>query len=527
MRSATPIRFGCLLCLLTAGWASADAEHAAMTAATRSITSGELQTHVNNLANDSFEGRQAGTRGGRAAGVYLRAFLEKHGLKPAGDAGGYFQRFHGNCRNIIGIRRGSDPALARETIVIGAHYDHVGYGSQENSAGPIGYIHNGADDNASGTAALLEIMEAFAKLGPPRRSVLFALWASEENGLHGSKHWVSHPTVPLSGVKLMINMDMVGRLRDERVEVYGTRTAAGLRELVSRGNLATGLTLDFSWEIKENSDHYSFLRKRIPALMMHTGLHDDYHRPSDDAHRINAAGMERVSRLTFRAAYEAADRPALSGFRSRSLHESPASQARLRLRRLPALPRRLGVNWKPGDAERDGLQLIAVAPNSAAARAGLVPGNVIVGCEGEPIRSGLRFQELIMAAPAEVVLSVRENAAAEESQEAPVQLDGGPIRVGLTWREDDAEPNAAVIQRVVPRSPAARAGVRVGDRVLSVSGQSFADRKLFRDLLIQTPGPLELELERQGRIQTLQVKLVAVVPQVPDSAPEAPSSDEE
>ncbi len=143
---------------------------------------------------------------------------------PAAAEQGYFQDFDGASRNILGLWEGSDPALKQEVIIVGAHYDHVGYGTPSNSFGPIGRIHNGADDNASGTSGLLEIMEAIVRLEPrPRRTLLFALWDGEEKGLLGSKHWVAQPTLPLERVKLMLNMDMIGRLRDNRLEIGGSR----------------------------------------------------------------------------------------------------------------------------------------------------------------------------------------------------------------------------------------------------------------------------------------------------------------
>ena len=117
----------------------------------------------------------------------------------------------------------------------------------------------------------------------PHGRVLFALWDGEEKGLLGSQHWVHHPTVPLQQLKLAINLDMVGRLRDQRVEVYGTRSMTGLRSLVSHANSDLGLRLDFLWKLEPNGDHHTFFSRQIPIVMFHTGLHDQYHRPSDDA----------------------------------------------------------------------------------------------------------------------------------------------------------------------------------------------------------------------------------------------------
>lgn len=188
-------------------------------AALESITAEELTEHVRVLAHDSFEGREAGTRGGHAAARYLATHLEKLGATPAGERGSYYQPFGANMFNVLCQFPGSDPKLKEEYIVVGAHFDHVGYGARDNSNGPIGFIHNGADDNASGTAALLEIASALKELGDaaPRRTIVIGFWDGEEKDLLGARHWVANPTVPREKIKLAFNADMIGRLRNDRV----------------------------------------------------------------------------------------------------------------------------------------------------------------------------------------------------------------------------------------------------------------------------------------------------------------------
>jgi hypothetical protein len=326
--------------LATVGNPGVAAERAA--SALESIKAADLKHHVDVLADDSFEGREAGSRGGHAAGAYIAREFERHRLRPAGDQGTYFQSFFGNCRNVLGLIEGSDPALKNQYVVICGHYDHVGYGSRRNSNGPTGYIHNGADDNASGTAAVLEVMEAVASLAePPRRSILFALWDSEENGLNGSKHWVSNSTVPLSSITAAINLDMVGRLRNDRLTIYGTRTSAGLRRLLCESNHGCELLFDFDWAMNDDSDHHSFFAAGVPTVMFHTGLHDDYHRPSDDAIKVNSNGIERITRLLFNTALALADAREPQRFRGQSRLESASTRETIE-RALPALPGRLG-----------------------------------------------------------------------------------------------------------------------------------------------------------------------------------------
>src|SRR3954470_8499779 len=131
----------------------------ALALAAASITKEELKGYVDVLADDTFEGRETGSRGGRAAANYVFKALERNGASPAGEGGTYFQAFNAASRNVLGIVEGSDPQLKQQVIVIGAHYDHVGYGRSNNSFGPLGYIHNGADDNASGVAGMLEVLD--------------------------------------------------------------------------------------------------------------------------------------------------------------------------------------------------------------------------------------------------------------------------------------------------------------------------------------------------------------------------------
>lgn len=493
---------------------AADKGSAAMEAAVRSISSKELQAHVDHLANDTFEGRAAGTRGGRAAGVYLSAFFEKYGLKPAGDGDSYFQRFDGNCRNILGLLEGSDAKLKHQTIVVGAHYDHVGYGTQENSYGPIGYIHNGADDNASGTSGMLELIEAMQKLPAPKRSVLFVLWDSEENGLLGSKHWLTNRSMPTRNIPLTVNLDMIGRLRDQKVEVFGCRTGSNLQHMVCEANRETDLWIDFNWEIKANSDHHPFFERRIPFLMFHTGLHPQYHRPSDDAHRINAKGMEQVTKLVLRLLADLANRDELPDFRAKSARESPVTLARLQNRRRLLAPSRLGVSFD-SDEESGGLLLRSVSSGSAAERAGLRPGDVIMGIQRKRILGGRMFQRMVLTAPKQVALLVRRSGE-DRPQELPVELDGKRVRVGISWRMDDAQPGSAVVHGVVPNSPADAAGLRTGDRIFRISGESFRASQEVFDLLTTLRGPLAIEFERMGRIRTVEL----------DVPPPATTSDE-
>lgn len=486
------------------GTAAGRAVAAEFNAAMSSIRASDIEQHIEVLADDSFEGREAGTRGGHAAGVYLVKRLQRYGLKPAGDDGSYFQVFDGAYRNVLGLLEGSDPELKNEFVVVGAHYDHVGYGTQRNSYGPIGYIHNGADDNASGIAGLLEVVEAFTSLDRrPKRSVLFACWDGEEKGLLGSKHWAAQPTVPLPNVVFALNADMIGRLSGKPLMIYGSRSGTGLRQFVSQQNRGTNLPIDFTWEMKANSDHHSFYARGIPVLMLHTGLHDDYHRPSDDAHLVDHQGAEQVARFLFQLVHALADEPQKFEFREASSRESVADQQQFE-RTLAAPPSRLGVTWYPREGEASPIEIVRVAPNSAADRAGLLPGDRIIKFNNVPVGDESTFRMRILAAPAESEIVVRRN---NEELTLPVELRGTPMRLGISWRSDDAEPGTVVISRVVPGSAAHYAKLQAQDRIYQVDGEPFKDSQDFQQRVSSHPGPVTFEVERRGQLFKLEMAL--------------------
>lgn len=492
-----------LLVLTSCCGAVHSAELATLRRAAASITADELQGYVDVLADDTFEGRESGTRGGRAAGMYLLRQLEKRGLLGGGDDAGFFQAFGNGYRNVLGFLEGSDPDLKQQVIVVSAHYDHVGYGTRRNSYGPFGYVHNGADDNASGIAGVLEVVDAcLAMPTPPKRSILFAFWDGEEQGLLGSKHWVEHPTVKLANVAFMINVDMIGRMQNQKIEVYGSRTAPGLRRLVSELNFDSNLVLNFNWELKANSDHHSFISHDVPALMFHTGLHDDYHRPSDDAHKLNATGMEMASRLLFGVAFEVADRSDLEGFREEARRETPETKQQLELP-LSAPPPRLGVRWYSDD-EEPGLLLAYVEDGTAAQRAGLLVNDRLLEFGGKKIASEDEFRRDVLISDPEVKLVVARPGE-EELLTLPVTLDGKPTRLGIAWRIDAAELGTVIVTRVVSGSPGRLAGLQVGDRIYAVANEPFTVGVDLYEKFTTLPSPIELTIERDGRLRSVSL----------------------
>ncbi|MBI2358598.1 MAG: M28 family peptidase [Deltaproteobacteria bacterium] len=256
------------------------------------------------VSHRSLERALAGT------GLSLRARKEKidRDEKPASIPLGWkaslgiqIERITAKADNVIGILPGFESRAKDEHIVIGAHYDHIGlghYGTRDTSA--EGRIHHGADDNASGTAVLLWLAKELSR--QPRRlpvAVIFVAFTGEELGLYGSRQYATRPALPLLSAKAMINLDMVGRLRNNRLMVAGAGTAKEFREILNHAEL--GLSLDVSPGVGR-SDHVSFYNLNVPVLHFYTGVHEDYHRPTDTWEKLNFEGMEKVGRFVLHTA---------------------------------------------------------------------------------------------------------------------------------------------------------------------------------------------------------------------------------
>lgn len=356
------------------------------------------------LASDKLEGRLSGTPGNDSAAAYLSRRYKS--LKLIAPFPGYLQPFDARSaedahsgrtesrrtQNVVAILRGRDPVLREEYVVLGAHFDHLGRSTtfaQDPDAKDA--IRNGADDNASGTAAVLELARLFA-MNPPRRSVVFANFSGEELGLLGSQYFVEHPPVPLARIVAMINFDMVGRLKNDKLTVYGTSTATEFKPLLDSLNAASSNGVFHLNGIGDGfgpSDQTSFYSKDIPVLHFFTDQHEDYHRATDDAEKINSSGEARVVDLAQGVARSVADRPShLSFVRIAAPARSMSRQGS-----------QTYLGSVPDMAASDvvGMRLMGVRPDSPADKGGLKAGDVIVELGGTAVKDLYSYTDALYA----------------------------------------------------------------------------------------------------------------------------------
>jgi hypothetical protein len=300
--------------------------------------------------------------------------IERHGIE---------------TKNVVGVLEGAGPH-ADETIVIGGHYDHLGHGGMTSGSLAIfsSDIHNGADDNASGTAMVLELARRLGhRRNPLPRRVVFIAFSGEERGLLGSKYYVAHPLFPLSSTVMMINCDMVGRLNGKNeLTMIGTGTTPGIEGLVDAMGTKAGLKIKKVAGLTDGfggSDHESFYDKKIPVLFAFTGIHRDYHRPTDDADRINYTGMGRIADYIEMIMLDLVRRP-----------ERPSYVALKTPRPMPPVGggggsggtvASLRIVPDYGHEANDGLGVDKVIEGGPAAQAGLKDGDLIVRLGDRPI----------------------------------------------------------------------------------------------------------------------------------------------
>jgi hypothetical protein len=307
------------------------------------------------------------------------------------------------------------PGKTSEYIIIGAHYDHLGRGDS-NSLAPsqIGQIHPGADDNASGTAGVLELARLFAPLkGQLDRGILFMSFSGEELGLLGSAYWVKNPTMPLNKCVAMINMDMIGRIRDNKVFIGGVGTGSTFKSILEVAQKKTDFKVEYSPGGYSASDHTSFVAKKIPVLFFFSGLHADYHKPSDTWDKINAPSAAQMLNMVADVMLQLANAP-----------QPPAFITVAEDKPMGGLSGGGGYGPYfgsiPDFAEvKDGVRFSDVRPGSPAAKAGLKAGDILVQFDGKPIHNLYDFTDALRRSKVGQVVEVK------------VLRDGQPITASV------------------------------------------------------------------------------------------------
>ncbi|HET7294289.1 MAG TPA: M20/M25/M40 family metallo-hydrolase [Vicinamibacteria bacterium] len=347
--------------------------------------------------------RSADSGHGRAVELVARVVLAAD-VKPRRSA----------THNVAALRPGVDPAAG--AVVIGAHYDHLGLGlSGSLEARPEGKIHHGADDNASGVAAVLEIARRLAG-AYPARTVLFAAFGAEELGALGSSYFLKNPPLPLERIAAMVNLDMVGRLREDTLDVHGVGTSPAWRPLVEEANRAVNLRLRWHEGGLGPSDHSSFYLASKPVLFLFTGVHSDYHKASDTWDKLNAPGLARVVDLVSGVVADLAGSPA------------PVEFTRVAAEKEDQLRAGRGFRvWVGGipdyGSEAPGVRISGVTPGSPAEKAGLRGGDTIVRFGERKIRGIYDYTAALgERKPGEVV-------------EVVVERDGGEVALQVTLGE--------------------------------------------------------------------------------------------
>ena len=382
-----------------------------------------LAEDVQFLASDSLQGRATGTTSELQAAEYVRKRMEDMGLQPMGHEGTYFQTFtfadkrdpHKEVEyvsasdstttgtNVIGYIDNQ----AENTVIIGAHLDHLGYGGEGSLHRGEPAIHNGADDNASGVAVMLQLANRLRD-SLTASNYLFMAFSGEELGLLGSNYFVKNPTIDLSQVNYMLNMDMVGRLRaDSTLSVSGTGTAPRWTQTLNANNE------NFKLVLKESgvgpSDHTSFYLQDIPVLHFFTGQHEDYHKPSDDFDKLNYGGMEQITGYIYAVIRDLDGSPRLNFKKTKNESEE--------------VPRfKVGLGVIPDYLyDGKGMRIDGISEGKAAQAAGLQKGDIVVQLGDSVVTDMMSY--------------MRALSVFEEGQQAQVVVkrDGEEIRVEVSF----------------------------------------------------------------------------------------------
>jgi hypothetical protein len=379
-----------------------------------------LIKHIETLASDEYEGRGTGTAGEEKAAQYIERQFKNMKLRPMGGDKTFRQEFtfkggmhgsgpEGKTKNVVAFLDNK----AQQTIVIGAHFDHLGTGDQGSSldANPGGKIHNGADDNASGVAGVLELARYFQSNKIKESSnFLFICFSGEELGLHGSKYFTEHPTIDLEKVNYMINLDMVGRFeKDKGLSVSGSGTSP-IWETLLKELSTEEMTIKTDSSGTGPSDHTSFYLKNIPVLHFFTGSHSDYHKPTDDFDKINYKGTTDVLNLIVQVINAKATQPKLTFLTTKTKSMGGSRSFKVTMGVMPSY-----------SSDVEGLKIDGVTEGKPAHQAGILTGDVITQIGDLPIKDIQDYMEAL--------------GKFEKGETVPVKLKRGDdvITINLTF----------------------------------------------------------------------------------------------
>lgn len=386
-----------------------------------------LREHVAYLASPELAGRGLGSPGLEAAAAYIADRFKALGLAAGGDGGTYLQRFavakgedgqpH-QVANVVGYLPGTKAEWKDQSVILSAHYDHLGLGWPDVHKGDEGRVHPGADDNASGVAVMLELARVFASGEKPQRSIAFIAFAGEEAGLLGSKHFVEHETpLPIEQVRGVINLDTVGRLGSQKLSVLGTGTASEWPHIFRGASFVTGVESTTIAEPIQASDQMSFVARGIPAVQVFTGAHPDYHRPGDTADKIDAPGLVRVATFVKEGVAYLAERPdPLTVTIAKSAPPAPTPPGG------QAPGRRVSFGTVPDFAfAGPGVRASGVVPGSPAEKAGIKEGDVILKLDGQGVANVQAFSDLLKTlTPGQTIAVVVQREGKEETVQVTV-----------------------------------------------------------------------------------------------------------
>ena len=355
------------------------------------FSAARLMDHVKFLAAPAQEGRGFDTAGLDAAGDYIRDHFIAAGLQPGGDNGTWFQSFTAtggreqkerSLRNVVGVLPGANPDYRDQAALLTAHYDHLGFGWPGGRADAIGQLHPGADDNASGVAVMLEIAHQMASAAPPPRTVVFVAFSGEEAGLMGSRHFVKAAgPVPVTGIYGVINLDTVGQLGEQPLSILASESAREWPFVFSGITAVSGVPTRSVPGASQSSDQQSFIDAGIPGVQLFTAATLDYHRPSDTADKVDAAGLSKVATVAREAVgyLSSTDKPlTVTGAGAGAAANAGPGTGPSRRVSLGAIP--------DFAFQGTGLRLEGVVPESPASRVGMKAGDVITRMGGEPVK---------------------------------------------------------------------------------------------------------------------------------------------